>query len=317
MSDLKVSIIIPIYNSINFIAATLASIDKQTCKRLEVLVIDDNSTDGSFEFVKGLKKENLILKKNKGKGACAARNYGFELATGDYIQYLDADDILSPNKIKAQLELAQLYGKETVYSCSWLHFHASIQDVKIKRQPIDKDYANPREWLSDSWMGKGMGQTSIWLTHRSLIEKSGGWNESLKINQDGEFFSRIILASQGVKFSDNALVYYRRGNSNSISQANTYSEEKASSLLMSYVLYKNNAQQFDSLEELRRGLAHNFLIFIYQYYDYFPKLVQNAKHEFYSLGFSKMWPVGGAKFRNIAHVIGFQNTLKIKNFIKF
>jgi glycosyltransferase involved in cell wall biosynthesis len=317
MSLSKVSIIIPLFNAINCIADTLDSINNQSHTNLEIIVIEDGSTDGSFEFLESVQfKYNLILKKNKGKGACAARNYGFELATGDYIQYLDADDILSPNKIKAQLELAQRYGKETIYSCSWLHFNTTIQDANIKRQAIDKDYAKPYEWLNDAWLGKGMGQTSIWLTHRDLIAMSGGWNESLSINQDGEFFSRILIRAKAIKFVDQSYVYYRIGNSTSLSQSSKYKESKAESLLKSYSLYHEHAIEFNIIDTVKEGLATNYLSFIYIYYNYFPDLILTAQQQFHALGYKKMWPVGGHNFKRIAKVIGFKNALALKGVFK-
>lgn len=317
MKEIRVSIIIPLFNSINFIAETLDSVIKQSHTNIEVIIIDDGSTDGSFDYVKSIKKDDFILKRNKGKGACAARNYGFELSTGDYIQYLDADDLLNPQKIEEQLKLAEVYGTETVYSCSWVHFKNTIIDVDITRQPIDKDYQKPYQWLNDSWLGKGMGQTSIWLTPRKIIEKSGGWVESLKINQDGEFFSRVLLASKQIKYSDKALVYYRKGNANSVSQSNTYSKDKASSLLLSYRLYQKSAEKYNVLEHLKEGLGTNYLTFIYQFFNHFPVLEKEAIDTFNTLGYRKMWPVGGTQFKKIASVFGFRNALWLKKVLRF
>ncbi|WP_179333440.1 glycosyltransferase family 2 protein [Winogradskyella costae] len=312
-----VSVIIPCYNAMPYLKDTLNSILEQSYKAIEIIVIDDGSSDGSFEYIESLNMPNLIYAKNIRKGACSARNYGFELSTGKYIQYLDADDVLSPTKIETQLKLAEVYGTETVYSCSWVHFENEIIDLEIIRQAIDKDYKKPYQWLNDSWLGKGMGQTSIWLTHRSIIEKSGKWDESLKINQDGEFFSRVLLVAKQIKFSDKALVYYRKGNCSSISQSNKFTEQKATSLLKSYSLYKSSAIIHNKLEELKEGLGQIFLEFIYQYHSYFPELVEKAKQEFFALGYNKMWPVGGNKFKKLASIIGFKNTLKAKKIFRF
>jgi glycosyltransferase involved in cell wall biosynthesis len=300
-----------------YLKDTLSSVLQQSYKAIEIIVIDDGSSDGSYEYMASLTLPNLTYAKNKGKGACAARNYGFELSTGDYIQYLDADDILSPTKLETQLKLAEVYGTETVYSCSWVHFEKEIIDLEIIRQAIDKDYKKPYQWLNDSWLGKGMGQTSIWLTPRHIVEKTVGWDESLKINQDGEFFSRVLLLAKQIKFSDKALVYYRKGNSNSVSQSNKFTEQKATSLLKSYSLYKASAIKHNKLEDLKEGLGQNFLEFIYQYHSYFPELSEKAKQQFFTLGYNKMWPVGGSKFKKLTSIIGFKNTLKAKKIFRF
>lgn len=83
----KVSIIIPCYNALPFLKATLNSIFNQTYPFIEVIVVDDGSADGSLEYLKSLKHSNLFITQNKGKGACAARNYGLELASGACIHF--------------------------------------------------------------------------------------------------------------------------------------------------------------------------------------------------------------------------------------
>ncbi|MCK0123646.1 glycosyltransferase family 2 protein [Gelidibacter sp. F2691] len=316
MSDLKVSIIIPCYNAKAYIKDTLNSVYNQNYSNTEIIVIDDYSTDGSYEYVESIKNDTVILKRNERKGACAARNYGFELASGDYIQYLDADDILGVTKLDAQLKLVSKYGRNFVYSGEWIRFIEVINEMDTNIQIINKDYDKPCEWLNESWSGHGVGQTSIWLTHRSLIEKAGPWNENLLINQDGEFFSRVLLNASGIKYSANSRVYYRSGNLNSISQSKKLSKSKSESLLHSYCLYKKTSEKFNVLEELKNGLGNNFLHFIYEFHDLYPDLVLEATSQFYNLGHKKMWPVGGDKFRTIAKLIGFKNALLIKGKLK-
>ncbi|REE27448.1 glycosyl transferase family 2 [Winogradskyella pacifica] len=307
-----VSVIIPCYNAMPYLKDTLNSILEQSYKAIEIIVIDDGSSDGSFEYLESLNMPNLIYAKNIRKGACSARNYGFELSTGEYIQYLDADDVLGPNKINAQLKLAAVHGNESLYSCQWFHFKDSIENAIMKTQYIDKDYSEPYQWLIDSWLGKGMGQTSVWLTHRNIITKTGGWDESLRINQDGEFFSRVMFNVKEIIFSKDAFVYYRMGNASSISQLNKHSNIKAESLLKSYILYKNHAVTFNAIESVKEGLANNFLTYIYRYYNHFPELVKQAENEFTNLGYKKMWPVGGKRFRQLANIIGFKSALLLK-----
>ncbi len=311
---MKTSIIIPSFNSLTFLNETLESVFNQTYPNIEVIIIDDGSTDGSFEYLQSIDKPNFIVKKNKGKGACAARNYGFELATGDYIMYLDADDIISPNKIEAQISLFKEHGDDILVSGMWGRFYRTIEDVKWSEQLLNKDYNTPIEWLIDSWMGKGMGQTSIWLAPRKLIEKAGPWDERLTINQDGEFFSRVILHAKAVKLSNDARVYYRSGLKESISQQKN-SNEKAASLLLSYQLYEKNVSDYLDNFELRKALANNYLNFIYQYHHHYPDLAKQAEEFFYSLEVGKMWAVGGENFKRLAKLVGFKKALKLKSLI--
>jgi|26BtaG_2_1085354.scaffolds.fasta_scaffold00518_4 glycosyltransferase involved in cell wall biosynthesis len=309
-----VSVIIPMYNGAEFINETLDSVLGQSYKNIEVIVIDDHSTDNGFELVNNINTPNLIIVKNSGKGACAARNYGFELSKGEYIQYLDADDLLSANKIEEQLKLAKLYNVSHIYSCGFVRFSDNIDELVWQRQYVDKDYDNPKMWLLDSWKGKGMGAIHNWLIPRDLIELAGPWDEELLINQDGEFISRVLFNARGVKFTENVQVYYRSGIPNSITQNRSFSKEKAASILRSYVSYKETSIKHNSLELMKVGLGYNFLFFIYQYSAHFPELTDKAKKEFYNLGFNKMWPVGGRNFKKLSTVIGFERALKFKQF---
>ena len=317
--DCKVSIIIPAYNASEYIEETLDSALQQVYKNIEIIIVDDDSTDDTWSIINNYCNNfpNLIkVYKNKGKGACAARNYGFELSSGNYIQYLDADDILNPQKIEKQMELLQSFGDNIIVSCYWGRFYKNWNSVNWKEQLINKDYCDPINWLIDSWDNKGMGQTSIWLTPRSLIESAGLWNENLLINQDGEFFSRVLLRSKGIKFCKEAKVYYRSGNLNSITSKNKFGKAKAISLLMSYNLYESNCKNYIDSSRVKKSLANNYLIYIFHYYPFFPDLLKSAEDSFYSLGFKKMWAVGEGKFEKLAKFVGFKNALLIRELIK-
>lgn len=316
MNFKKVSVIIPIYNSINTLEESLVSVINQTYPNIEVIIVDDHSKDGSFELAKKFESESIKVVKNPKKGACAARNYGFSLSNGDLIQFLDADDLIGPQKIKSQMDVLNGMDEGIVAIGLWGRFNNSKEEVFWENQKINKNFNPAYKWLLESWKGHGMGQTAIWLTPRKLIEKAGGWNEELKINQDGEFFSRVLMLASCVVFCDNAKVYYRSGNTESISQKNRFGKEKAESLLLSYQLYKKYALENAILEELRKGLGQNFLMFIYQFYGKFDDLVFTAEHEFYSLGYEKMWTVGGGRFKKLASVIGFKRALKLRGILK-
>jgi len=298
-----------------FLKDTLVSVFKQTHKNCEVVLIDDGSTDGSFEYAKTFESNHFRVYKNKRKGACAARNYGFELSMGEYIQYLDADDVLSKSKIENQLILYKKFGDTIITSCSWGKFKDNVLEVEWSNQSIDKDYKNPINWLIDSWSGLGMGQTSVWLTPRSIVNKVGVWNEDLQINQDGEFFSRVLLAVKQIKHSEIAKVYYRVGNQKSVSQKNNKSYSKATSLLMSYELCHQHTKSNLSGLELRKAVAQNYINFIYQFSPNYPDLLQQAEQNFKSLGFLKMWPVGGNRFQKIAKLVGFKKAIFVRNFL--
>jgi len=312
----KVSILIPLYNSEKYITETIESCLNQTYKNTETIIIDDQSNDSSYNIALKYQKQyqdKIYVFKNTRKGSCAARNYAFEKSTGKYIQYLDADDLLKPDKIENQIKLFNQHGDDIVISGMWGRFFKSPGDVKWENQSINKDYENTINWLVDSWEGKGMTTINAWLTPRYIIEKSGKWNEKLLINQDGEFFSRVIVNAKKIIFSPEAKVYYRSGLPDSISRS--LSKEKAASLLYSFSLYVTNLNTHLEKPEVKHALMMNFLNFIYQYYDIYPELVQSAKTEIQNLGFKKLEITGGKTFRKAALLLGFENTLKIRKAI--
>ncbi|WP_075602795.1 glycosyltransferase family 2 protein [Saccharicrinis aurantiacus] len=306
-----VSILIPLYNSELFITETIQSVLNQTYTHWECIIVDDGSTDNSYNIAKGFESDKIKIYQQVNSGACVARNLAFEKSKGEYIQYLDADDLLSPNKIEAQLKL--LSDKpNSISSCTWGRFYNSIEDVKWEQQTINKDYTSPINWLIDSWNGLGMAQTSVWLTLRLLIEKAGPWNEKLMINQDGEFFSRVLMQADSIMYSDNSKVYYRSGISTSISQGKI-NEVKAASLLASYLLYKKTVTKYLDNLIVRKALANNLLNFIYQNYEFYPHLAFKAENEFKALNVGKMWSVGGKRFKQFASIVGFKNALRLKS----
>ena len=117
-----VSIIMPIYNAYPYVKESLFSALNQTYADLEIIVIDDGSTDGSIEYLNEINDHRLFVYKNDKKGACSARNFGLIKAKGDYIQFLDADDILSLDKIERQVNLLQKHPNR-VAVCSTVHFY--------------------------------------------------------------------------------------------------------------------------------------------------------------------------------------------------
>ncbi len=302
-----VSIIIPLYNSEDYIFETINSALEQTHTNIEIIVVDDFSTDSSYQLVESINNPKIFLHKNLKKGACAARNRGFELSKGEYIQYLDADDLLSKTKIEKQLKL--LTKEDSIANCGWNFFKDNDLAKNYIKQAINKNYDNPGYWLIDSFLGNGMGIISAWLTPKNIIQKAGVWNEKLLINQDGEFFCRVILNSSSIVFIPELLAHYRR-NDSSITQSKR-SIEKIESQLLSYKLCEEHLLLKTSKIEAIKAIGNLYLKFIYHNDRISKKLSDRAWEYFYNLNIGNPWVVGGGKFKKMASIIGFKNALKI------
>ncbi|MBC7400086.1 MAG: glycosyltransferase family 2 protein [Mucilaginibacter sp.] len=215
-----VSIIIPVYNSAAFIEETIQSAIQQTWPNKEIILVDDGSTDDSLVIIKQYESAAVKVFTQENKGAAAARNKGLAEAKGHYIQFLDADDLISNTKMEEQVNLLINY-PDYIGLCSTVHFFDGDDPHK---QPVLTEWykdgsEDPIDFLIKLYSGGligpeygGMIQPNAWLTPRQLIDKAGPWNETLSVDDDGEFFCRIVLASQGVKFSKNGLNYYRKFN---------------------------------------------------------------------------------------------------------
>src|SRR6266404_9653868 len=118
-----VSILIPAYNAEPWIADTIQSALGQTWARKEIIVVDDGSTDRTLSVARRSASKSVSVVTQKNQGAAAARNKAFEICQGDYIQWLDADDLLSPDKIAKQMEAAeQRQSKRILFSSAWGYF---------------------------------------------------------------------------------------------------------------------------------------------------------------------------------------------------
>ncbi|AHM58646.1 hypothetical protein D770_01860 [Flammeovirgaceae bacterium 311] len=314
--DPKVSVLIPLYNSASYIADAIKSVLNQSWQNLEVIIVDDGSTDVSLDIAEKFISDKVSIYKQQNKGACAARNLAFEHASGDYIQYLDADDILHPEKISTQVALVQQYGKHVLLSAKWAKFKDSTQleEVLFPTRGIDKDYLVPIDWLIDSWNGLGFGAVHTWLTPSEVVEKAGPWNEELAINQDGEFFSRVILNVKEIRHVADAKVYYRTGNVHSISQQKR--EKKAASLLKSFTLYEKNLLPSIDTFPVRKALHRNYSNFIYEHYPEYPELTAVARQQMLGLGFESIQPKTGKVFSAVSKIFGAETTLKLRGLLK-
>jgi glycosyltransferase involved in cell wall biosynthesis len=220
MPNPLVSIIIPVYNAASFINETINSALQQTWPNKEIIIVDDGSTDDSLILAKKFEGDIVKIFSQQNKGASAARNKGLAEAKGDYIQFLDADDLISANKIEEQINLL-ISNPGYIGLCATIHFFNS-EDPFI-HPAADEWYItgsdDPVDFLVKLYGGGligpeygGMIQPNAWLTPAEIIKKAGKWNEELTVDDDGEFFCRMILASHGIKFSEQGLCYYRKFN---------------------------------------------------------------------------------------------------------
>ena len=212
-----VSILIPAYNAEEWVADTVRSALAQTWPRKEIIVVDDGSTDQTLTIAHQFESDSVRVATQENQGAAAARNKAFSLSQGDYIQWLDADDLLAPDKIEKQMAaLDGCSGRRTLLSSRWGQFMYRFKRTKFVPTSLWCDLSNA-EWLLRKMEENLHMPTATWLASRELTEAAGPWNNALCTDDDGEYFCRVLLASDGVRFVPEAKVYYRFSGSKSVS----------------------------------------------------------------------------------------------------
>jgi len=309
----KVSILIPAFNSAAFIAETLDSAINQSWPNTEIIVVDDGSTDETPQILAAYRQHGLSIIHQDRCGAASARNRAFRVSSGDYIQYLDADDLLSPTKIESQINDLLLSPPLHISSCGWGGFLDTPSHATFTPQAIWKTLT-PIDWMVMAWQGGGMMQTACWLTPRSLIEGTTGWDESLisNPNDDGEFFCRVLTHCTKIIFNPEAKVFYRKNVGESLSKQ--ISTTAVKSLLLTCHSNTQQAQTLEDSERVRQACAAHYLNFIYRFHPAHKSLVHEARVSVEKLGVKIRPEIGGARFRWLTKLIGFENALKIRAF---
>jgi glycosyltransferase involved in cell wall biosynthesis len=207
----KISVVIPCYNAQSWIGETLNSVVVQGYGNIEIIVVDDGSTDDTslitereFPFVKIIKTEN--------NGPSRARNIGTGASTGELIQYLDADDLLGEGKLELQAEALINNGAEVAYG-DWQKIAKSPDGNYKKGEIMIREMVDPEiDLFTSFWC-----PPAVYLFRRSIVDKVGQWHEGLRAGEDARFL--LDCALQGARFiyCSGIMAHYRVHTSQSVS----------------------------------------------------------------------------------------------------
>jgi glycosyltransferase involved in cell wall biosynthesis len=245
-----VSILIPAYNAQEWISETIQSALAQSWSRKEIIVVDDGSKDSTFDAARRFESADVKVVTKPNEGAAATRNMALSLSRGDYIQWLDSDDLLSPDKVERQLAgLGNSDDERTLLSSPWAYFGYRPHRAKFVPTSLWHDLA-PVDWLLRK-MGENLHmQTATWLTSRQLAEAAGPWDTRMLSDDDGEYFSRVLLSSRRVRFVPEGRVFYRSIASNRLSFIGA-SDRKMDAMLLSMKLHINYLRSLEDSERVR------------------------------------------------------------------
>jgi glycosyltransferase involved in cell wall biosynthesis len=304
-----VSILIPAFNVEVWLAETLESALAQTWQNTEIIIVDDGSTDNTLAVAKTFASSKVKVISQENRGQSASENRAFQEAQGDFIEYLDADDLLAPDKIERQIQLLGDSNSEFVASGEWARFYKSPDEALFIPQPLWADMS-PVDWLVCAWENHLMMHGAAWLIPRHIAERAGNWNEQLSLINDFDYFSRILLASKGVKFCEGAKTYYRSGNSHSLSGSK--SRRAWESAFLSSEIGTTNLLAREDSPRTRHACATVFQRFIYEVYPDVPDLRKKAEAKVQQFGGSDIKPMGGPMFKLLSTFLGWKLAKKVQ-----
>jgi glycosyltransferase involved in cell wall biosynthesis len=282
----------------------LTAILEQSHRPAEVIVVDDGSADGTVAIARRFEPKGVRVVTQSNQGAAAARNTASSFSRGDYIQWLDADDLLSPDKVAHQMQAAEeIRDWRTLFSSPWAFFRYRPAKAKFIPTPLWSDL-HPTEWLTRKWEGNWHMQTATWLISRELTEASGLWNTRLLGDDDGEYFARVINASTGIRFVPQSRVYYRITPSSRLSHIGR-SNKKMEAQFLGMKLQIDYLRARDNTDRVGAACVNYLQTWLPNFYPNRPDLVQEAQQLAANLGGRLSLPQASWKYAWIEKLFGF------------
>ena len=316
MDNQKLSILMPCYNAEKYVADTLTCLLGQDYENIEIILVDDGSTDKSYDIAKLFEADARVqVYQQPNSGACVARNLALSKAKGEYVLFMDADDLVTKDMIASQMALLEEAFEGYMTFGHWARFYdGQLDKAVVENGEIYHDYDNASDALADIWNGKGMMPIHSYIIPRSVVGDER-YDVRLKVNQDGEFLCRILMRAKGLKYCPQGVAYYRSGIAGSVS-TKKISHAKGESLLLAYQICKGSIGDLVNDKYFARGLARQFYGVAYIYQS-FPDIVEAAHKEFCSLNLNlRNTEIGSKNFQCICSLFGFWNVLKLKQLLK-
>jgi len=246
MNKIAISAVIPVYNGERYIARAIDSVLRQTYPAEEIIVVDDGSRDGTESVVRGYGEKVLYIRQEQG-GASAARNAGIRAARGEWIAFLDADDIWLEERLARQAEVLE---KEP--QLGWVTGNFITEYLREKREPREHFETHKAEKLLggrvywenyfEAFVMGAAGWTGTMLIRRDVLERAGMFRTGQVSSNDLDMWWRIAFIEPRIGYVITPIAVYHFGVKDSITQRHTQGAI-ISELLLRYVPYAKQAGQ--------------------------------------------------------------------------
>ena len=267
-----ISVVIPAYNAAKTISETIDSVRRQTFTDFELIVINDGSSDHTAELVNAVADDRLQLFSYENGGLPVARNRGIDRASGEFIAFLDADDLWTPDKLELQLEALQKHPKAGV-AYSWTTHMSQDGKVFYASSSVSFEGDVYSELLVSNFLTNGSNP----LIRRSAIESVGGFDPSLASAEDWEYWLRLA-AQWPFAVVPKSQIFYRHS---STSMSNRVDVTEKYNVIVIERVFKSAPQTLQHLKN--RSLSN-----IYQYLT--GLILANVKSDVQvKLGGQKLW----------------------------
>lgn len=307
-----VTVIMPCYNQANFLTKSIQSVIDQTYSNLEIIVVDDGSTDQTAQIVKDIIAKNpdykikYLFKKHSGPSE--TRNLGIKMAQGKYIQLLDGDDYLAKNKIKKQVDFFDKNNQIDVVYGSFRYEYLDKSAPKLKSFVIDLGRA--KDQLALLLANGGLMPIHCFLIRKEVFNRAGWFNIQRDALEDLDLWIRCV--QKGVKFTfqeDNqASIYVLKNVSLSRNKLKMYSN---------YAKILEDLNQTD-LKEPHQALVNQKLTEVYMFLSIIESIHQDKllKNKYYQLMLNQSSTKFQTKINYIIHKFGY-DLLKKKDILSY
>jgi glycosyltransferase involved in cell wall biosynthesis len=301
-----VSVVIPCYNVERYVSECLASVLAQSYPQVEIICVDNMSGDNTLGILKQQEQQHpgvIKVVQETTKGAPAARNKGLSMASGEWIQFLDADDLLDPDKIECQMKMA------------------ADADLIVAPYRVLQLNGNSRDsWFTeDIWEGLNLsrlGITSSNLFRREKVLEAEGWNPALKSSQEYDLMFRMLKKKARVVFDRVSRTVIRERESGSISKLDLKGNAiRLLELRIEIRNYQSEELKYSAaeLEPINQAIFDQLRVIS----NHELKLALELYPRHMSASFRpKKNPVNGRAYVYLFRLLGFKRLEKLRHFIK-